>query len=406
MQTQLAEHIKHTAIGLEADAILRSCVHCGLCTATCPTYRLLGDERDGPRGRIYLIKQMLEGETPTAKTQLHLDRCLTCRACETACPSGVRYGRLLEIGRDILAENVGRRWLDRCQRKALRMIVPYPQRFALLLRLAGWFRPFLPKALAKKIPVPSLGVAGAGSEPAPTRHPRAMLVLEGCVQPALAPSINAAATHVLDRLGISLIPAPKAGCCGAVSYHLAATEEGLDFMRRNIDAWMPYLDQGAEAIVMTASGCGLMVKQYAEALKHDPAYANQAARVSALTLDLAEVLAREDLGRLTVGQGRRVAFQSPCTLQHGQQLNGLVEGLLTRLGFQLTPVAQPQICCGSAGTYSILQPKLAQRLLDGKLQALSEGKPDCIATANIGCLTHLQAGTDLPVVHWVELLDR
>ena len=231
-----------------------------------------------------------------------------------------------------------------------------------------------------------------------------MLVLEGCVQPALAPSINAAATHVLDRLDISLIPAPKAGCCGAVSYHLAATEEGLDFMRRNIDAWMPYLDQGVEAIVMTASGCGLMVKQYAEALKHDPAYASQAARVSALTLDLAEVLAREDLSRLTVGQGRRVAFQSPCTLQHGQKLNGLVEGLLTRLGFELTPVAQPHLCCGSAGTYSILQPKLAQRLLDGKLQALLEGKPDCIATANIGCLTHLQAGTDLPVVHWVELL--
>ncbi len=400
MQTQLADFIKDTPEGQEANAILRSCVHCGICTATCPTYQLLGDERDGPRGRIYLIKQMLEGETATVKTQLHLDRCLTCLACETACPSGVKYGRLIEIGRDILEKKVRRTWLDRIQRKVLRLILPYHSRFKPLLHIAGWFRPLLPKQLAKKIPVPSL----ASSWPEP-RHVRKMLVLEGCVQPALAPSINVAAARVLDRLGISLIRAVDAGCCGAVSHHLTACDEGVEFMRRNIDAWMPYLELGVEAIVTTASGCGLMVKQYAVALKHDPAYAEKAARISALAFDLAEVLAQEDLSVLQMNTNRRIVFQSPCTLQHGQQLNGLVEGLLFRLGFELITVANPHLCCGSAGTYSLLQPDLSIRLLNNKLESLQFGKPDIIATANIGCLTHLQTGTDIPVKHWVELLD-
>ena len=400
MKTQLADFIGTTPEGREADAILRSCVHCGICTATCPTYSLLGDERDGPRGRIYLIKQMLEGQPVSAKTQIHLDRCLTCRACETVCPSGVEYGRLLEIGREVLEKQVRRTCLDRLTRKALRVILPYPKRFAALLSVAGWLKPLLPSGLAKKVPQPRRACGWPE-----TRHARRMLVLEGCVQTALAPSINAAAAKVLDRLGISLVRAPQAGCCGALSYHLAAREEGLGFMRRNIDAWTPHLDQGVESIVMTASSCGLMVKEYASALRHDPAYAQQAARISAMTLDLAEVLVQEDLSLLRVSEGKRIAFQSPCTLQHGQQLTGMVEGLLTRLGFDLAPVANAHLCCGSAGTYSILQPELSLRLLNGKLQALQKGKPECIATANVGCLAHLQSASDLPVVHWIELLE-
>jgi len=400
MQTRLAEFIRDTAEGREADAILRSCVHCGFCAATCPTYQLLGDERDGPRGRIYLMKQVLEGGAATEKTQSHLDRCLTCRSCETTCPSGVRYGRLLDIGRGIVEQQVARPWLDRLQRRVLRAVLPYPAQFAPLLRLAGFVRPLLPSSLRRQIPLPT------PARPWPqARHARKMLVLEGCVQPALAPSVNAAAARVLDRLGISLLRADRAGCCGAVSYHLAAREEGLAFMRRNIDAWTPYLDQGVEALVMTASGCGLMVKEYAEALRHDPAYAEKAARISAKTLDLAEVLAREDLRVLKPDITRRVAFQSPCTLQHGQKLAGAVDGLLAQLGFTLTPVADPHLCCGSAGTYALLQPDLSRRLLRGKLEALQAGRPDCVATANIGCLAHLQAGSAVPVVHWVELLD-
>ena len=401
MQTRLADHFLNTPEGREADGILRSCVHCGFCTATCPTYQLLGDERDGPRGRIYLIKQVLEGEAVSDRTQLHLDRCLTCRSCETTCPSGVRYGRLVDIARTVVDEQVTRSWLDRLQRFLLRAILPYPRRFAPLMGLAQSFRPYLPTPLRNKIPQ----VKSAGAWPECSR-PRKMLVLKGCVQPSLAPSINAAAARVLDHLGIELVCAPDAGCCGAVSYHLSAHDEGLDFMRRNIDAWEPYLDQGIEAIVMTASGCGLMVKEYGVALQHDPAYAQRAARISDMTLDLVELLSREDLSAFRLAVPRRVAFQSPCTLQHGQRLGGAVENLLSRLGFTLTPVSNPHLCCGSAGTYSILQPDLSRRLLKDKLEALASGQPEAILTANIGCLTHLQSASPLPVLHWIEILDQ
>jgi glycolate oxidase iron-sulfur subunit len=398
MQTALADFIRDTAEGREADAILRACVHCGFCTATCPTYQLLGDELDGPRGRIYLIKQVLEGHAPTARTQLHLDRCLTCRACETTCPSGVKYGRLADIGRKIVDERVPRALFDRLQRWGLRTVLPYTSRFAALLGLGRTVRPLLPSKLKRSI----ISVESAGAWPA-ARHSRRMLVLDGCVQPSLAPAINAAAARVLDRLGISLVQTPGAGCCGAVSYHLTVQEEGLDFMRRLIDAWWPHIEAGAEAIVMTASGCGAVVKEYGHLLRGDPAYAEKATRVAAMTRDIGEILADADLSTLSCHR-RRVAFQSPCTLQHGQQLNGVVERVLGKLGFELTPVPDAHLCCGSAGTYSILQERLSQRLLANKLEALTSGGPELIATANIGCLAHLKSRAEIPVVHWIELL--
>ncbi len=399
MQTALADFVRDTPEGREADAILRACVHCGFCTATCPTYQLLGDELDGPRGRIYLIKQVLEGHAATTRTQLHLDRCLTCRACETTCPSGVKYGRLADIGRKIVDEKVSRAFFDRLQRWGLRAVLPYTSRFATLLGVGRALRPLLPPKVKRSI----IAAEPAGTWPV-SRHSRRMLVLDGCVQPALAPAINAAAARVLDRLGISLVPTPGAGCCGAVSYHLTAQEEGLDFMRRLIDAWWPQIEAGAEAIVMTASGCGAMVKEYGHLLRGDPRYAEKAARVTMMTRDIGEVLAGTDLSALSCRR-RRIAFQSPCTLQHGQQLNGVVEGVLGKLGFELTPVPDSHLCCGSAGTYSILQERLSQRLLANKLKALSSGGPELIATANIGCLAHLKSRSEIPVVHWIELLD-
>lgn len=400
MQTRLADFIRDTAEGREADAILRSCVHCGFCTATCPTYQLLGDELDGPRGRIYLIKQVLEGHAPTRKNQRHLDRCLTCRACETTCPSGVRYGRLADIGRGVVERSVTRPLGERLARRLLRGIVPYAGRFRLLLRLGQALRPLLPGALQSK--VPPRRVAG----PWPDRpHARTMLVLAGCAQSAAAPDTNAAAARVLDRLGIRLLEASGAGCCGALSHHLSAEAEARAQMRRNIDAWWPHLQAGAEAIVMTASGCGAMVKDYGQLLADNPVYAKKAARVSALTHDLAEVLEKEALDRLGAhGGGRRVVFHAPCTLQHGQRLQGRVEAILSRLGFELTPVQDAHLCCGSAGSYSLLQPALARRLRDDKLASLRAGGPALIATANIGCQLHLESGTDLPVRHWIELV--
>jgi glycolate oxidase iron-sulfur subunit len=405
VKTNLADFIKDTPQGREADAILRACVHCGFCTATCPTYQLLGDELDGPRGRIYLMKEVLEGREVTEKTQLHLDRCLTCRSCETTCPSGVRYGRLVDIGRDIVEQRVGRSPVERLKRAALRKVIAKPVLFEPLLKLGQLARPLLPPAFKRRIPRP----ARATHWPAP-RHARRMLVLQGCVQPSLSPNINPALARVLDGVGISLVAAAQAGCCGAVPFHLNAQDEGLDYMRRNIDAWWPFVEQGVEGIVMTASGCGVMVKEYGHALAHDPHYAEKARRIAEMTRDASEVLAaeREALAaRLPEPASRgRVAFHSPCTLQHGQQINGLAEGLLSAAGYTLTPAPDTHLCCGSAGTYSILQPALSGRLLANKVAALESGKPHVVATANIGCLTHIQTGTALPVRHWVELLDE
>ncbi len=404
MQTNLTDEFKHSANGQEAEAILRACVHCGFCTATCPTYQLLGNELDSPRGRIYLIKEMLEGAEVTDITMLHLDRCLTCRSCETTCPSGVQYGRLVDIGRAIAEEKTGRGLWQSVQRWLLRAVLPRTAIFNLLLALGRMLRPLLPGTLAKSVPITQ------PAKPWPTtRHARSMLVLQGCVQPGLAPNTNAAAARVLDRLGITLSSAEKAGCCGAVSYHLNAHEDGLEYMRRNIDAWWPQVEQGAEAVVMTASGCGVMVKEYVHLLRNDTAYASKAAKISSITRDLSEILAAEKNGLLRLlkpEQRGKAAFHSPCTLQHGQKIVGVIEELLSKAGYELTQVADKHLCCGSAGTYSILQKELSQQLLHNKLGALQSGSPVQIATANIGCQAHLQSGTDIPVRHWIELIEE
>ena len=412
MQTQLTPEYRATAAGREAEAILRKCVHCGFCTATCPTYQLLGDELDGPRGRIYLIKQVLEGATPTRKTQQHLDRCLTCRNCESTCPSGVQYGHLIDIGRQLVEEKVPRPVGARALRWLLKEGLPSPL-FAPALRLGQALRPLLPAALRAKVP-PEQSV---GTWPTRT-HARKVLLLAGCVQPALLPNINAATARVLDAAGLQTVLAPEAGCCGAVKFHLNDQEGGKAQMRANIAAWWPWVEPeggqgGVEAIVINASGCGLMVKEYGYHLRDDPTYADKAARISALARDLSELL--PDLvprlqARMQGADRARAAlyaYHPPCTLQHGQQLRDLVETQLAALGLRLQRApAEAHLCCGSAGTYALLEPKIAQLLRDRKLGQLQTLQPAAILSANVGCITHLQSGTELPVRHWVELLDE
>jgi len=402
MQTTLSQSAKRLPRASEAERILRSCVHCGFCNATCPTYQLLGDELDGPRGRIYQIKQVLEGQPASASVQLHLDRCLTCRNCETTCPSGVEYHSLLDIGRAVVDEQIKRPLRERLLRTGLRSVVPKPRLFKTLVKIGKTVQPILPAALKTKLP----RSAPPPATPAAKRHPRQMLILDGCVQPALSPNTNAAAARVLDRLGIGLISVPQAGCCGAVDYHLDAQTAGLNRARRNIDAWWPAIERGAEAIVQTASGCGAFVKDYAALLKHDPDYAQKAERISALSRDLVEILCNEPLETLNLHPAARLAVHCPCTLQHAQKLGGAIEHILTRLGFDLTPVTDAHLCCGSAGTYSITQPTLARQLRDNKLAALEQGRPDTIVTANIGCQTHLDSARRTPVRHWIELVDE
>ncbi|MEB0045589.1 MULTISPECIES: glycolate oxidase subunit GlcF [unclassified Pseudomonas] len=401
MQTTLSEQARLLPRAEEAESILRSCVHCGFCNATCPTYQLLGDELDGPRGRIYLIKQVLEGNEVTRKTQEHLDRCLSCRNCETTCPSGVDYHNLLDIGRAVVDAAVPRPLAQRLLREGLRRVVPNPGLFKGLVSTGQVFRALLPSPLQSKLP--------RNTEPAKTRpvtrHSRHVLMLEGCVQPSLSPNTNAAAARVLDRLGISVTPSREAGCCGAVDYHLDAQAQGLDRARRNIDAWWPSIENGAEAIVQTASGCGAFIKDYGHLLRSDPLYADKARKVSALAKDLIEVLREEPLETLGVHSDQRLAFHCPCTLQHAQKLGGTVEAVLTRLGFNLTAVPDAHLCCGSAGTYSLTQPALSRQLRDNKLTALQSGHPDVIVTANIGCQSHLDGAGHTPVKHWIELVE-
>ena len=406
MQTHLAPEFQGTADGLAAEAILRKCVHCGFCTATCPTYQLLGDELDGPRGRIYLIKQVLEGQTPTRKTQLHLDRCLSCRNCESTCPSGVDYGHLVDIGRKLVDERVARPAAEKALRWALKEGLPSPL-FAPAMKLGQAVRGLLPASLKNKVPV----AQDAGVWPT-RRHARKVLMLAGCVQPAMQPNINSATARVLDAAGIQVVLSAKAGCCGAVKFHLNDHDGSKAEMRRNIDAWWPLMQDGSgvEALVMNASGCGVMVKDYGHALQGDPLYAAKAQRVSELTRDLSELL--PDLvpalrTRLQSAPAQQITFHPPCTLQHGQQLRGGVEKHLGDLGFKINVAScEAHLCCGSAGTYSVLQPELSYALRDRKLGNLAQMQPDTIVSANIGCITHLQSGTVTPVRHWVEVLDE
>jgi glycolate oxidase iron-sulfur subunit len=420
MQTTLAPEFQGTSEGREAEAILRKCVHCGFCTATCPTYQLLGDELDGPRGRIYLMKQVLEGAPVTRKTQQHLDRCLTCRNCETTCPSGVQYGHLVDIGRRIVERKVERPTGEKAVRWLLKEGLTSPL-FKPAMKLGQALRPLVPAKLRDKVPAP----APARAHRWPTReHPRKVLMLLGCVQPAMMPNINAATARVLDAAGIQTLVADGAGCCGALRTHLNDHEGGLADMRRNIDAWWPLAEgltsQGqVEAIVMNASGCGVAVKEYGHALAHDPAYADKARRISELTKDLSELLPglvpalAPRLGRATGKPGSaalpthgRLVFHPPCTLQHGQQLRGGVEQHLAALGFEVRLAgAESHLCCGSAGTYSVLQPELATQLRDRKLGHLAPADDETLISANIGCIQHLQSGTATPVRHWVEVLD-
>ena len=416
MQTQLAPEYQNTADGQAAEAILRKCVHCGFCTATCPTYQLLGDELDGPRGRIYLMKQVLEGQEPTRKTHLHLDRCLTCRNCETTCPSGVDYGHLLDIGRKLVDAKVPRPPMEKALRWALKEGIPSPL-FGPAMAIGQLVRPLMPASLKAKVPAKQ----DAGQWPTRT-HARKMLMLEGCAQPAMAPNINSATARVLDAAGIQTLIAPKAGCCGAVKFHLNDQDGGRTEMRANIDAWWPYLqDTGqdgggaVEAIVMNASGCGVTVKEYGHILQDDPAYAAKAKRISALTLDLSELLPTivevlQTQNPAVVARIRSsaptLALHPPCTLQHGQKLKGGIEQHLGALGFDVrTATNEAHLCCGSAGTYSVLNPELAYQLRDRKLGHLGELQREVIVSANIGCITHLQSGTATPVRHWVEVLD-
>jgi glycolate oxidase iron-sulfur subunit len=427
MQTTLAPGLRTAPAATEAAELIGACVHCGFCNAACPTYRLLGDELDGPRGRIYLVRGLLEAGTATSVTQQHLDRCLTCRACEPACPSGVQYGRIVDLGRELAQTATPRRGWPKLQRAVLRRVLTNTMLFGALLAVVRWCRPLLPAALQRRLPpaapaaslvVPSpYGAPAAQAVQGALPAARRVLRLAGCVQPALQPGTGAATTAVLALLGIDSVFVARAGCCGALRQHLDDPAGALDDARRNIDAWWPQIEAGAEAIVMDASACGLMLREYGTRLQHDPEYAARAARVSALVLDVAELVARE-LPQLTArfvavdhgGSGSasasrpRVAFHPPCTLQHGQRLRGVVEGLLARAGAEVVPFTDAQQCCGSAGAWSLLEPELADELRTRKLAALEAARPDLILSANVGCIAHLAAASGTPVLHWIEWL--
>ncbi len=397
MQTKISKQYQAIPEFKIADKILRSCVHCGFCTATCPTYQLLGNELDSPRGRIYLIKQVLEGNKITHKTQLHLDRCLTCRACETICPSGVQYGHLLDIGRKYVSKKINRPLLINLKIKVLLAILPYPKRFSVFFKIACYFSFLLPIHLKQKIPEKIKKLTEK------VNHQRKMLLLTGCVQPTLAPRINAATIQLFDKLDIELIETIETKCCGAVTHHLSEEHKTLTTLKTNIDKWWPSIQSGIEAIIVNASGCSVMVKDYGFILQSDPDYAEKARVISSLCKDICEVLQDSNLQPFKINAHTRIAFHAPCTLQHGMKLNSVVENILENSGYQLTTIKDKHLCCGSAGTYSILQSELSNKLVNNKIKNIEADYPELIVTANIGCLHHLQSKTTLKVKHWVEL---
>ena len=420
MQTNFSPEQLTNARIAEADAILRRCVHCGLCTATCPTYVLLGDERDSPRGRIYLIKDMLEENAPASpEVQLHLDRCLSCLSCMSTCPSGVDYMHLIDLARGYVEQTAGRPFKERFVRKLLAFVLPYPERFRLALRLAPLGRPWLKLLrrlklnqlvamieLAPEVLPPAPKYEGAGVAATEDERRARVIMLSGCAQQVLRPGINDSTIRLLARRGVDVVVAHGAGCCGALTYHLGNEAGAVEFAKRNVDAWSRELAKGAvDAIVINASGCGTTVKDYGHLLKREPEYAARAARISSLALDISEFLGKYELGPPKRWSSLRIAYHPACSLQHGQGVKELPRDQLVKAGYSVVDIPESHICCGSAGTYNILQPEIAGELRDRKAKNIRRMKPDLVATGNIGCITQLGGSVDVPVVHTIELLD-
>lgn len=416
MQTHFTDAQRRDPNIVTAEKAIRTCVHCGFCNATCPTYTLLGDELDGPRGRIMLMKDMLENQrVPSAQTVQHIDRCLSCLSCKTTCPSGVDYMHLVDHARAYIEERHQRPWTQRVLRSVLASWLPYPRRFAFALALGKLFAPLAPllpnvgvfrslRAMLELARVPRRGALRSIAEPCSAT--RRIAFLEGCAEPVLQPTIQQAATRLFARMGIEVVAAPGQGCCGALVHHLGREAQSLAFARANVDAWSRVIEQGGlDAIVVTASGCGTSLKDYGFLLRHDPAYAERAARVSGLVRDVSELVADVGLPNVVHRSGLTVAYHAACSLQHGQRVRDQPRALLAQAGFELRDIAEGHLCCGSAGVYNILQPDIAEQLRARKQSAIRATQPQLIASGNIGCLTQLARGSAVPVIHTVELLD-
>jgi len=420
MQTNFtAEQLEDPSLA-EADRILKRCVHCGLCTATCSTYVILGDERDSPRGRIYLMKDMFErGRDASEEVKFHVDRCLSCLSCMTTCPGGVDYMHLVDLAR-VHIDKTGKRGLkDRLMRRLLATVVPYPPRFRLALKAAPLGRPFV--GLMRRIGLKELAAMielapatapsrakyeGPGTAATQTQRRSRVIMLAGCAQQVLRPEINDSTIRLLARRGVDVVVAAGAGCCGALVHHMGKEHEALKQVKRNVDAWSKLIERDpVDAIIINASGCGTTVKDYGYMLRHDAEYAERAAKVSELTKDISEFLADYSLGPPVRWSSIRVAYHSACSLQHGQQVTDTPRDLLSKAGYSVADVPEGHICCGSAGTYNILQPDLAAELRERKSRNIRSVKPDVVAAGNIGCIAQLEPALDVPIAHTVELLD-